>query len=104
MYPVISNLDINSIFLLSTYIPCPNKTVMWSVVPDSPTPWTVACQGPLSMGFSRQDYWSGLPFPSLGDLPQPGIEPASLASPVLADGFFTTMSPIKLPKIRLLSK
>ena len=43
------------------------------------TPWTVACQAPLSMGFSRQEYWSGLPFPSPGDLPDPGIEPASPA-------------------------
>ena len=41
------------------------------------TPWTVAYQGPLSMGFSRQVYWSGLPFPSPGDLPNPGIEPGS---------------------------
>ena len=39
------------------------------------TPWTVALQGPLSMGFSRQEYWSGLPFPSPGDLPNPGIKP-----------------------------
>ena len=43
------------------------------------TPWTVACQAPLSMGFSRQEYWSGLPFPSPGDLPNPGIEPGSPA-------------------------
>ena len=42
------------------------------------TPWTVACQAPLSMGFSRQEYWSGLPFPSPGDLPNPGIKPKSL--------------------------
>ena len=41
------------------------------------TPWTVALQAPLSMGFSRQEYWSGLPFPSSGDLPDPGIEPGS---------------------------
>ena len=41
------------------------------------TPWTVAYQAPLSMGFSRQEYWSGLPFPSPGDLPNPGIEPGS---------------------------
>ena len=41
------------------------------------TPSTIACQAPLSMGFPRQDYWGGLPFPSLGDLPDPGIEPAS---------------------------
>ena len=43
------------------------------------TPWTVAYQAPLSMGFSRQEYWSGLPFPSPGDLPNPGIEPRSPA-------------------------
>ena len=43
------------------------------------TPWTVAYQAPLSMGFSRQEYWSGLPFPSPGDLPDPGIEPRSPA-------------------------
>ena len=54
------------------------------------TLWTVALQAPLSMGFSRQEYWSGLPFPSRGDLPDPGIEPRSLVSPALAGGFFTT--------------
>ena len=54
------------------------------------TPWTVAGQAPLSMGFSRQEYWSGLPFPSPGDLPDPGIDPVS---PVLAGGFFTTEPP-----------
>ena len=43
------------------------------------TPWTVACQAPPSMGFSRQEYWSGLPFPSPEDLPNPGIEPGSPA-------------------------
>ena len=42
-------------------------------------PWTAACQAPLSMGFSRQECWSGLPFPSSGDLPNPGIEPGSPA-------------------------
>ena len=42
-------------------------------------PWTVGCQAPLSMGFSRQEYWSGLPFPSPGDLPDPGIKPKSPA-------------------------
>ena len=54
------------------------------------TPWIVAHQAPLSMGFPRQDYWSGLLFPSPGDLPDPGVEPASLVSPELADGFFIT--------------
>ena len=47
--------------------------------PTLATPWTVARQAPLSMGFSRQEYWSGLPFPSPGDLPDPGIEPRSPA-------------------------
>ena len=43
------------------------------------SPWTVTCQAPLSMGISRQEYWSGLPFPSPGDLPDLGIKPGSLA-------------------------
>ena len=47
--------------------------------PTLATPWTVACQAPLSMRFSRQEYWSGLPFPSPGGLPDPGIEPRSPA-------------------------
>ena len=58
-------------------------------VSNSATPWTVTCQAPLSVGFSRQEYWSGLPCPLLGDLPNPVIEPVSLTSPVLAGGFFT---------------
>ena len=56
----------------------------------SATAWTVARQAPLSMGFPRQEYWSGLLFPSPGALPDPGIEPTSLASPVLVIRFFTT--------------
>ena len=54
------------------------------------TPWTVACQIPLSMGFSRQEYWSRLPFPTPGNLSNAGTEPAFPASPALASGFFTT--------------
>ena len=57
-----------------------------SLRPHVATPWTVAHQAPLSLEFSRQEYWSGLPFPSPGDLPNPGIEPMSSA---LAGGFFT---------------
>ena len=60
------------------------------VVSDSLQPNGLARQAPLSMGFSRQEYWGGLPFPSPGDLPDPGIEPESLMSPALAGGFFTT--------------
>ena len=54
------------------------------------TPWTVIRQAPLSMGFSRQEYWRGLPFPSSGDLPNPQVKPISLTPPALAGGFFTT--------------
>ena len=54
------------------------------------TLWTVAHQTPLSMGFSRQEYWSGVPCSPPGDLPNPGTEPAFLTSPALAGGFFTT--------------
>ena len=53
------------------------------------TLWTVACQAPLSMGFSRQEYWSGLPCPPPGDLSDTGIKLASLTSPALAGRFFT---------------
>ena len=72
---------------------------------DSWDPIGVACQAPLSMGFSRQEYWSGLPFPSPGDLPDPGIEPRSPA--LQADSSLTELqgkpqiiSLIKLMKIR----
>ena len=51
---------------------------------------TIACLAPLPMGFSRQDYWNGLPCPPPGDLPDPGIKPGSLTSPALAGGLFTT--------------
>ena len=54
------------------------------------TPWIAACQAPLSMEFSSQEYCSGLPFPSPGDLPDPGIKSSPLASPALAGGLFTT--------------
>ena len=54
------------------------------------TLWTEGCQAPLSMGFSREQYGMGLPCAPSGDFPDPGIEPASLASPALAGGFFTT--------------
>ena len=58
-----------------------------------PTSWTVTHQTPLSMGFPRQEYWSGMSFPSPGALPDLGIEPGSPASPALACGFFTTVPP-----------
>ena len=52
-----------------------------SVLFNSVSPWAAARQAPLFMGFPRQEYWNGLPFPPPGDLPEPGIEPVSLASP-----------------------
>ena len=59
------------------------------------TPWTIAHQCPLSIVFSRQEYWSGLPFPTPGDPPDPDIKTMSLESSVLADGFFTPVPPGK---------
>ena len=64
---------------------------MLSRVPLFVTPWTVAHQALLSRGFSRQEYWSGLPFPTPGDIPD--LQPESPRSPAVAVGFFTTMSP-----------
>ena len=66
-----------------------------SCVPLFTSPWTVAHQAPLSMGFSRQEYWSGLPFPPPGGLPDPGIEPGSPPAPALSGGSFTTEPPGK---------
>ena len=75
-----SDITLYRIFLLFSY----------SVMSDSfVTPWTVTCQVPLSMQFSRQEHWSGLPFPLPGDLSNLRIEPTSLMSPTLAGGFFT---------------
>ena len=64
------------------------------------TPWTAAHQAPLSMGFFRQEYWSGLPCPPPGHLPDPGIESVSPASPAWAGRFFTTKPPMK-PQIEI---
>ena len=61
-----------------TYV-CTVSVCALSQVPLFATPWTVARQAPLSMGFSRQEYWSGLPFPTPRDLPDPGTEPMSPA-------------------------
>ena len=63
--------------------------------------WPLACQAPPSMGFSRQGYWSGLPFLFPGDHSDPGIEPTSLAPPALAGGFFTTAPSQKPRMLRL---
>ena len=65
---------------------------------DSVTPWTVACQPPLSMEFSRQEYWSEFPFPLPGDLPDPGKEPEYPLSPVLSGRFFTPTATWEAPR------
>ena len=77
--------------LFSLYLPVAACLTTQSC-PTLCDPWTIACQAPLSTGFCRQEYWSRLPFPSPGDLPDPGIEPAS---PALAGRFFTTEPPGK---------
>ena len=69
--------------------------VSCSVISDSVTPWTVALQAPLSMGFSRQVYWSPLPCAPPGDLPNPGIKPESLKSSALAVGSLPLVPPGK---------
>ena len=71
------------------------KVKLLSCVRLFATPWIVARQDPLSMGFSRQEYWSGLPFPSPGDLPSSGIKPASPASPALRADALTSEPPGK---------
>ena len=60
---------------------------------------TVTCEASLSMGLSGREHWSGLPFPSPGDLSNPGIKPSSLMSPALAGGYFTTNSTWEAQKI-----
>ena len=70
------------------------RTRVCSAMSESAAPWTVACQAPLSMEFSRQEHWSELPFPPSGDLPDPGIKSMSPESPALAGRFFTTEPPL----------
>ena len=87
LYPRVEGLMKFSKFLCECLLSC-------SVVSDSLRPHGQARQAPLSMGFSRQHYWSGLPFPPPRDLPDPGIKPES---PAFAGGFFTTEPPGKPP-------
>ena len=78
-------------FTLTSHVPAQPLSCVGSFA----TPWTVANQAPLSMGFFRQEYWSGLPCPPSGDLPYPGMETTSPVSLALAGGFFTTKAPRK---------
>ena len=84
----IYHLWISSIEVMSRYIVCAHSLICVQLFA---TPWTISHQAPLSMGFPRQEYWNGLPFPTRGNLPGPGIEPIYLASPALA-GIFLTIS------------
>ena len=76
------------------------KVKLLSRVPLFATPWTVAYQAPPSMGFSRQEYWSGLPFPSPGDLPDPGIKPRS---PTFQADALPAEPPGKVPQFILIA-
>ena len=78
---------------------CTCTRSLTQLCPTLASPWTAAHQAPLSMEFSRQEYWSRWPFPPPEDLPNPGIKPKSLASPALADRFFTTAPPNYLANI-----
>ena len=88
MAPSNTLLNLLSYLLSSFFIGC--VCVFTQSCPTLCDPWTVAHQSPLSLEFSRPEYWSMLPFPSPGNLPNPGIKPVSLMSLVLAGGFFTT--------------
>ena len=85
----------SSVKLLSVLLICTSVVLLYcapnhfSRVQLFATSWSVVCQAPRNMEFSRQEYWSGLPFPSPGDLPDPGIKVGSLTSPALAGEFFT---------------
>ena len=91
---VLQGIEHTGCVYINTHICVPSL----SHVPFFATPQTVAHQAPLSMGFSRQEYWSGVPFPTPGDLPDPGVEPKSLSFPALAGRFFTTEPPGKPSK------
>ena len=81
---------------------CVKQTIMkFSCLQLFVTLWAVAHRASLSMGFSRQEYWSGLPCPPLEDLPDPGVEPMSLNSPALAGGFFTTSTTWGAPDVNV---
>ena len=74
---------------------CTYFVMVANLCPTRVTPWTIAHQAPLPMGFSRQEHLSGLPFPTPGDLPNPGIELISLAPPALTGRFFTIVPTVK---------
>ena len=93
-------MGLQRVSMLNSYIlnPCVSSgfSSVQSLSPTFCNPMDyIACQAPLSMEFSRQEYWSGLPFPTPRDRSDAGIEPMSLASPAMEGGFFTTVLPGK---------
>ena len=80
-------------FMVCVFCVCMNAKLL-QLCMTVVTLWTIACQASLSMGFSRQEYWSGLPCPPPGDLHDPEIKPTSVMSPALVGEFFTTSSTI----------
>ena len=94
-------LELKSAFITKIPLHLCACTQSFSCVQLFATLWTVAYQAPLSKGFSQQDYWSGLPFPPPQDLPDPGIEPASLISPALAGRFFTISATWEAPYLTI---
>ena len=97
VYPILSTLCSGTLAKIAetVLIVLKHAVLCRSVTSASATLWTVVSQAPLTAGFSQQEYWSGWPFPSPGDLPNPGIKPASPASPALAGRLFTTEPPRK---------
>ena len=95
----------------SSFKPLPEKLGYnsRSVLSNSVTPWTIARQAPLSMGFSKLEYWSGLPFPSPGDLPNPGFKPRSptlkvdslLSEPLAKSYYPSNLSQSQHPELSL---
>ena len=88
----VAGLEVQSLVMTCVCVPS-----HFSCAQSFATLWTIACQAPLSLGFSRLEYWSGLSCPPPGDLPNPGTEPKSLTSPELARGFFTASTSWEAP-------
>ena len=100
-YKLILDIFFNRIFFVLTVLLINDEIYAQSCTLFA-APWTVACQGPLPIEFSGQEYWSGMPFPFPGDLPDPGTEPASLESSALAGSFFTISTTCVIMKYKFL--
>ena len=98
LWPLVTK-DLSHLLVTFILLLCPFVCCCYCLVVSNSfvTPWTIAHQAPLSMGFPRQEYWSRLTFPSLGHLPDSGIEPVAPVSPALIGRFFTAEPPGKPP-------